>query len=148
MATTLAPCQVDVWYRVTDPLDEADVAESIAVLSPDERSRHSRFVFARDRRDYAAAHALLRQSLSRYADITPIRWRFREGGKPSLVVDDGAPSLSFNLSHTHGIVACAISGGSDVGIDVEAVAREVDEGVAERVFSETEYADKIGRAHV
>jgi 4'-phosphopantetheinyl transferase len=139
--TRLVPGQVDVWYRITDTLDEMDVADGIALLSPDERERHSRFAFARDRRDYAAAHALLRESLSRYAAVAPMAWRFRAGGKPSLVADDGFPSLSFNLSHTHGLVACAISNGSDVGIDVEAVDRSIDESVAERFFFETESAD-------
>ena len=54
---------------------------------------------------------------------------------------DGLPPLSFNLSHTHGLVACAITSGSDVGVDVESIGRDVTDGVAERFFSERENAD-------
>ena len=140
---TLAPGDVHVWCRATDSLGDADITDAVARLSPDERARYARFRFARDQRDYAAAHALLRTSLSRYADVAPGSWQFREapGGKPSLVLGDGMPPLSFNLSHTHGLVACAIASGSDVGIDVESVDRDVGDGVAERFFSESENAD-------
>ncbi len=72
--------------------------------------------------------------------MPPAAWRFREdpGGKPSLVEDARAPALSFSLSHTRGLVACAIAGGGDVGIDVEGVDRRVDAGLAQRFFSEPE----------
>jgi 4'-phosphopantetheinyl transferase len=138
---TLAAGEVEVWYRLTDTLGETDVMSAVALLSSDERAQQSRFVFARDSRDYAAAHALLRESLSRYADIAPTAWRFRAGGKPSLAADHDSRSLSFNLSHTHGLVACAVAGGRDVGVDVEPTDRRVDDGVAERYFSKTENAD-------
>jgi len=140
---TLSPGDVHVWCRATDALEEADLTPLISWLSPDERTRWARFRFPHDRRDYAAAHALLRTSLSQYADLAPGSWQFREapGGKPQLVPADGVPPLSFNLSHTHGLVACAITNGADVGIDVEAVARHVGDGVAERFFSPRENAD-------
>jgi 4'-phosphopantetheinyl transferase len=139
----LAPGDVHVWYRPTGSLGDKDVEDAVARLSQDERTRYARFRFARDRRDYAAAHALLRTSLSRYADLAPESWRFHEtpGGKPSLVLDAGVPRLSFNLSHTDGLVACAIAGGAEVGIDVESVDRDLRDGVAERFFSESENAD-------
>jgi 4'-phosphopantetheinyl transferase len=144
----LAQGDVHVWCRATDSLGDADIKAAVTLLSPEERSRYARFRFARDQRDYAAAHALLRLSLSRYADVTPRSWQFREasGGKPLLVLDEGMPRLSFNLSHTHGLVACAIASGSDVGVDVESVDRQVGDGVAERFFSESENADLRGRA--
>ena len=130
-----------VWIRRTDALTEADLAAEIPLLSLEERERHARFRFARDRRDFAAAHALLRRSLSRYADLPPNEWVFQQeaGGKPSLG-HGGVPPLSFNLSHTDGLVACAIATGLDVGIDVETVDRRVDVGVAERFFSAAENA--------
>jgi len=140
----LAPGHVHVFYQTTDAVDEA---AALAVLSDDERLRHSQFVLDRDRRDYAAAHALLRWSLSRYASVAPEAWQFRNGrhGKPSLAGDYGGLPLAFNLSHTHGLVACAIAVHADVGIDVESVTRAVDEGVSRRFFAAAEQ-DAIGRA--
>ena len=143
----LAQGDVHVWCRATDSLGDADIKAAVTLLSPEEHSRYARFRFARDQRDYAAAHALLRLSLSRYADVTPRSWQFREasGGKPLLVLDEGMPRLSFNLSHTHGLVACAIASGSDVGIDVESVDCHVGDGVPSG-SSESENADLRGRA--
>ena len=142
VARALGPGEVHAYYRVTHTLDERAVDDAVALLSSDERARYSRFMFARDRRDYAAAHALLRTSLSRYAEVAPPSWRFREdpGGKPSLVADPAVPPLSFNLSHTHGLVACAVAS-ADVGIDVQSVDRKVDDRVARRFFSAREAAD-------
>ena len=51
-----------------------------------------------------------------------------------------APALQFNLSHTRGFVACAISIANAVGIDVEAVSRNPDIEVADRFFSPREVA--------
>jgi len=139
---TLGAGEVHVRYRVTDALEEADIATAAAMLSPDEHARYVRLMFARDRRDYAAAHALLRTSLSRYAGVAPRQWRFRTDarGKPSLVATEDGFCLSFNLSHTHGLVACAITGGAEVGIDVESIDRVVDDRVAPRFFSARENA--------
>lgn len=144
MNTTLAPDHVHIWYRLTEALDETGVARAVAVLSDSERKRGQRFIFPRDRRDYAAAHALTRVALSRCADLAPEQWRFQQGtdGKPSLAADGNTPTLTFNLSHTHGLVACAIAPGVDVGIDVEGVDRQVGaEEVATRFFSPGERAD-------
>jgi 4'-phosphopantetheinyl transferase len=140
---TLDPGEVHVWYEITEASGDLEIEEALAILSPNERARQSRFMFARDRRDYAVAHGLLRRSLSRYADVPPESWRFceRPGGKPALVGDHGMPWLSFNLSHTHGLVACAIARGSEVGVDVESARRAVDAGVANAFFSEVENAD-------
>ena len=135
---------VHVFYQATDAVDEG---AALAVLSDNERLRHSQFVFDRDRRDYAAAHALLRWSLSRYAPVAPDAWQFRNRrhGKPSLAGDYGALPLAFNLSHTHGLVACAIAVDANVGVDVESVTRAVDEGVSRRFFAAAEQ-DAIARA--
>ena len=129
-----------MWYRPTEGLTDQDIVEARRLLSDDERARADRFVFERDRRDFTAAHALLRSTLSRYADVPPDAWRFEtaDGGKPRLAHHAG--SLSFNLSHTHGFVACVVAHGCDVGIDVESIDRRLDPALANRFFSATETA--------
>ena len=123
------PNEVHAWYELTDNLDGSAIDAALSVLSPEERWRHDKFRFARDRRDYAAAHALLRTSLSQYADVPPHAWIFDrdERGKPKLA-DRYAPGnvLTFSLSHARGIVGCAVSSGSDVGIDVECTDSTID----------------------
>lgn len=142
---TLAPNEVHVWYRLTESLDDSALAAARSVLSSEECLRHDRFQFARDRRDYAAAHALLRTSLSRYADVSAHAWTFEKDthGKPKLSPDRCGTglALTFNLSHARGIVACAIAPGPPVGIDVERTDPTVDwSPVVERYFTRAEIA--------
>ncbi len=136
---------VHVRYRRTDALDDAALANAVARLSDDERARHERFHAQRDRNEYAVAHALLRTMLSALDDRPPDAWRFVAGpqGKPALA--DAQSPLAFNLSHAHGLVACAVTSGAAVGIDVEQVTRATDwRGIASRYFSPAELAEIDG----
>jgi 4'-phosphopantetheinyl transferase len=57
------------------------------------------------------------------------------------VKESGAPPLAFNLSHTHGLVACAVAHDAQVGVDVECVERATaSRAIAERYFSAPELA--------
>ncbi|MDA1184689.1 MAG: 4'-phosphopantetheinyl transferase superfamily protein [Acidobacteria bacterium] len=136
---------VHVTYRHTEALGGTALDADVSLLSVDERARLARFVFARDRRDFAASHALLRRRLSTHADLPPDAWTFEvePGGKPHLSADhvgaDPAFNLAFNLSHTHGLVACAIGRGVDIGVDVESIDRAVEgRDIATRYFSPDE----------
>ena len=137
---TLGRSEVHIWYRATD----SSARSAVSLLSADERTRHDRLVFPRDRRDFAEAHALTRRVLSLYEDVAPADWMFEIAaeGKPFLPRDrTGASPLSFNLSHTHGLVACAVARGADVGLDVELIGRAVDErGISMRYFTQAENA--------
>jgi 4'-phosphopantetheinyl transferase len=145
----LAPDEVDVWFRRTESLTDAELAALDPVLSDDERARRDRLVFAADRRDFTAAHALLRQTLSRYATVAPEDWRFEIGpyGKPALPSDPGSgPALSFNLAHTRGLIACVVARRADVGVDVEQGERASGvREIAERFFAEDEIQALEGR---
>jgi 4'-phosphopantetheinyl transferase len=137
---SVAALDVHVFYRDTASLDEAAIATAVSALSAEERAQFARFHFPHDARDYAAAHALLRTVLSRKSDRRPESWRFDKAphGKPFLL-DEGGGSPSFSLSHTRGMVACAVTSGIDVGVDVESVDREVNVlDIAARFFSVSE----------
>lgn len=97
------------------------------VLSNDECNRAARFMFASDRRDFIAAHALLRTTMSEFATTTASEWRFKTttDGKPIVDCRMGTTYLDFNISHTSGLVACVVARNIDVGIDVERVDRGV-----------------------
>ena len=135
---------VHVWYLATASLDDDGVTAALSLLSPDERQRSDRFVFRRDRRDFAAAHALTRRVLSSYENVAPRDWTFEAtaDGKPCLPAGHaGGPPLVFNLSHTHGLVACAVARDGDIGLDVERIDRAVDaRGIAARYFTAGESA--------
>ena len=136
------PGEIAVWYRRTESLSDSDLQAIDAVLSDEERLRRDRFVFERDRRDFAAAHALLRTVLSTYEATPPGEWRFERDrhGKPFVSAPQaGTPPLAFNLSHTRGCVCCAIARAARVGVDVERLGRVTDASeIAERYFAAEE----------
>jgi len=128
-----------VWYALTERLAESGIAQARDLLSPAERARGDRFRFARDRRDFAVAHALLRHALTVHEGMPASPWSFEEGphGKPFLT--PGQSALEFNLAHTNGLVACVLTTVGPVGVDVESLDRAVNgDGVAERFFSPPE----------
>lgn len=115
-----------------------------ALLTSDERERMARFVFERDRRAFLLTRALVRTMLSRYAAVAPADWRFIANvhGRPEILDrPDGVPDLRFNISHTQGLIACAVTIGREVGVDVELVTRHLTHDVAGRHFAPGEVSD-------
>lgn len=102
------------------------------LLSAEEAAADRRFRVAPARRQHLAARALVRTTLSRYAEIEPRSWRFRPGpqGRPEIVGPAAAPPLRFNLSHTRGLVACVVTLEVAAGVDVERPARRLSDPLA------------------
>jgi 4'-phosphopantetheinyl transferase len=102
------------------------------LLSPQEETADRRFRVESARRQHLAARALVRTTLSRYAEVDPRRWRFRSGpqGRPEIADPAGTPALRFNLSHTRGLVACLVTLGLDAGVDVERPGRRLRDPLA------------------
>ena len=114
------------------------------LMSEDEHDRMQRFVFERDQRDFLLTRALVRTMLSRYAAIAPCDWRFiaNAHGRPEILDrPSGVPDLRFNISHTDGLIACAVTIGREVGVDVEHVSRHLTHDVAGRFFAPGEVTD-------
>lgn len=146
--------EIHLWYTSDDETwDPARLARSRALMNPAERARCDRLYFERDRRLFTLARALVRCALSRYAPVAPDAWCFVEGshGKPRIDVDrvsaPEARGLYFNLSHTHGLVACAITRMTpEVGVDVERLDRTTELlSIAGHYFSASEVADLRAR---
>jgi 4'-phosphopantetheinyl transferase len=132
---------VSVWYSFTDDVAESDCGAAQDLLSDSERVRCRRLRFEEDRVSFIVAHALLRTALSRCAAAGPREWRFSTSGRgrPEIDGPPTRPRLRFNLSHTRGLVACAVTLERDVGIDVERIGRRARTGaLAERHFSSSE----------
>lgn len=136
------PNDIHVWFgRTTDWTFPEHSSRLSAVLSQSERDRAARFHFDRDREAFVLSHALLRHALSASMPRRPESWQFIESnfGKPRIAPDQGNEPLTFNLSHTPGLVACAVAWNLDIGIDVENVERAVEEDqLAFRSFSQRE----------
>jgi 4'-phosphopantetheinyl transferase len=131
---------VDLWSASLEP--PALLASHLAgYLSSDERARADRFVFPRDRNHFVAGRAFLRLLLGQYLGTEPRALRFSYGpnGKPALA--DDRSDLRFNLAHSGALAVCALTRGSEVGVDVERLRPIRDaEGVAQSAFSPREVA--------
>lgn len=140
--TVLQPLHTDVvrvrWLPVSRCHAE-DLSRWRGMLDTDELVQAERFIFAADREAYTAAHALLRAMLSAASGLPTATWRFAQClfGKPILVAEGTGKGLRFNLSHTRGLVACAIAY-DEVGVDVEAADRKVDFALADQFFAPEE----------
>lgn len=145
----IEPERVAVFLFSQRPSSAECVAWCDTQLSSEERGRAERFVTRELREDYVVAHGMLRHLLSRYLGVPASSLDFANGpaGKPVLVArHTEAPPISFNLTHSGGLAALAVSDGRAIGIDLEAPDREIDAlSIARNYFFGEEY-DAIARA--
>ncbi len=133
--------EVHVWLTHVDTLDENGQARSAALMSGPERVRHDRYRFAKDRKLFFIARAMVRTLLSCYSGYPCSAWTFKENrwGRPEIDNPSLRPTLRFNISHTKGLVACILAVDREVGIDVENTSRPIEYlTIAESVFSPSE----------
>ncbi len=113
-----------------------------ALLDSTEQHHYGRLPRPAAQHAYLLTRVLVRTMLSHYRPLPPSAWRFQPGpqGRPEIV-NPQAQGLRFNVSHTQGLLACAVADHGDIGIDVESLQRNHDIlAIAQRFFSPHEYA--------
>jgi 4'-phosphopantetheinyl transferase len=131
---------VHLWYVLSDAVtDPALLARYAALMAPDERARHDRFVFQKDRHQFLVTRGTIRTLIGRVLGVDPADCVFAADayGRPALRHPPGAP-LAFNISHTRGLVVCALARAREIGVDVEDLQRPVSHDLARRFFSASE----------
>jgi 4'-phosphopantetheinyl transferase len=137
--TVPAENSVAVFFTRVPYLTGDQISSLLHCLSPEELDRASRFVFEKDRQLYITAHALLHYCLDCAACEPKQKFLVGPYGKPELEPPFGDPPLRFNLSHTNGMVACALSRGYVLGVDVEEINRSLNlEAIVRRAFAPEE----------
>lgn len=137
----LAP-QFDLWWTRYSELTNHPVLEEYRqIINDSERAKEGQFYFAKDRLRYLVTRALVRTVLSRYLSIGAADLQFGQNayGRPHVLAADASQPLSFNISHTDGLIALAVSRCGDVGVDVEnIVTRRAALEIAPRFFASAE----------
>lgn len=136
-----APAPIDVWLVFVEGEQDYPLQCYRQLLAPDERAREARFHFEKDRRRFVITRALVRTVLSRYAPVSPADWIFRANayGRPEAAnTDPAVKDLRFNVSHTTGLIALAVTRGRELGIDAEDIRRPAGLEAAEHFFSRDE----------
>lgn len=144
----LPQLEVHVWLARPEQITSNELLRDYeGLLDAEETALRSRLRFEADRHRYLVAHALLRTTLSAYADVDPRDWRFSRNafGRPEPMPSHQG-RLRFNLSRTTGLIACAVTRDADLGIDVEDLHRMDDPmEVARHAFAPSEVADLEAR---
>ncbi|MER7206176.1 4'-phosphopantetheinyl transferase superfamily protein [Streptosporangium sp. NPDC000239] len=127
------------------PTDEIYSPAALDLLTEVERERAARFLKEAHRRDFVAAHLLVRRCAARVTgvpeeELTLLQHCDRCGpghGRPSLAE---FPELGVSLSHTGGYV-CAAAGPGRIGVDAERVpGGPFEESLAAQALSPAERA--------
>ena len=91
---------------------------------------------------FALGRLMARTLVGRALGVDPAAWTWREGPHGRPEVDHPSCDVHFNLTHSAGLVLCAISKGRAVGIDVENLTRPRPAwGLVERYCSPAEADD-------
>lgn len=118
---------VKVWKIEPERID-APLKLLLPALDSAERKRARSKRTEQSRRAYAVAHVCLREIIAAETGNDPGKILFAprrpSAGKPALA--NSAPhSLTFNLSHTQGLIVIAVARRREVGVDVEWLGRAV-----------------------
>ncbi len=118
--------EAHIWVAFPDRITDNGLLQDYRdLLSSGEQERLQRLRFERHRRERLIGTALVRTTLSRYADVVARDWVFERNqyGRPGLPPGQCELPLQFNLSHTTSLVACAVTLGREIGVDVEDLDR-------------------------
>jgi 4'-phosphopantetheinyl transferase len=135
----LADGEVHVWRAALEE-DESRVEKYFALLSPDEKARAARLVFANHRARFITARGILRYLLGQYSQTPPqdLTFEYSKHGKPALSTSH---SLCFNLSHSENQAVYVFGLNGRLGIDLEKHDEHTEKlTIAKRFFSLNEAA--------
>ncbi|WP_211451312.1 4'-phosphopantetheinyl transferase family protein [Collimonas antrihumi] len=124
-------------------LTDDDSDRFLACLSTEELLRYQRFLRPLRQREYLLGRILLRFAVARLAGIAPdavcVTERKNQAPLVQLPVTGSATPPYFSLSHSRGWVACAVSGDTALGLDIEILDAERDvDAIGRAAFSGAE----------
>jgi 4'-phosphopantetheinyl transferase len=133
---------IDLWLEDLS-LSNADYQHYWQLLDDHEQTKASRFFQEQHRRQYVASHGKLRTILATYTNISPAQLVFAitEFGKPYLILNSKAHTVTFNLSHSNNKMLLAIGYQCEIGIDIEAWNPKIDRNaIVKHCFADSEKA--------
>lgn len=114
--------EIFVW-RIVLPEFIDIYSECLNILSQDEQTRCSKFLFEKDRIRFILSHWALRCILANILNVAPASLQFTQNpyGKPELAGQFLNSPIRFNLSHSGDIALIVISYNIEIGIDIEQI---------------------------
>ncbi|XP_065855265.1 uncharacterized protein [Euphorbia lathyris] len=158
-----SPMETHLWYVVPDEVNSGSIlSRYMEILSPIEKENVLCMPGDQLQKRALLARTLVRTTIARYqirdhVDPRSIKFRRNIHGKPEVEwqTDHGCspPPLHFNISHTSSLIACGVTTGSQIGIDVEEKQRKIKNNIlafARRYFSchEVKFLSSISDSEV
>ncbi|CAH0992749.1 hypothetical protein SIN8267_02886 [Sinobacterium norvegicum] len=133
------------WVKPESIISQALLQRYWTIVSADEEQRIKGYHNQRQQHDGLITRVLVRYVLSQYEQTPEEGWCFSSTAEGKPHIDYPAyylgRRLSFNVSHTAGMIVCAVTVGQAVGCDVEWLARKNSlQAIAEKYFSPQEQA--------
>lgn len=115
------PIHLTIWLANLDKLPMELVSDWVGSLSAGEQQRYRAFIRAERQRQFVAGRMLLRHAVGVEAGAsgTAVRVEEQLGKPPVLTVDGARRAPFFSIAHSGSWLACAVSAGSAVGLDIE-----------------------------
>ncbi len=140
--TALKQNEIHLWYQSQDVcLTQSQTQQCLSKLSPEEQKIFATIISSAKKKEYLLTRKLVRNVLSRYANVKPFDWQFTKNkyGCPQIKnhLEFG---LTFNISHCSGLIVCAVALTCELGVDVELVKENQDLiDLAKNNFSANEF---------
>ncbi|MBM87470.1 MAG: hypothetical protein CMQ41_03765 [Gammaproteobacteria bacterium] len=139
---SLPQSEIHLWYANQAEFNGPELESNcLSWLTESETIRYHRYISDYHRKQFLLGRMMIRNSLSKYAEIEPQDWKFEENryGKPVIVSSQRAKPLFFNLSHSSERLVLAIAAHVSIGVDIELCnkPRRVIK-IADRYFSHSE----------
>lgn len=130
--------EVHVWHYNIEHSDNLQT-ELYAILSDAEQQKANEYHHENAKKEYIAAHGILRKILGEYIQVAAKNIDITIGahGKPLLTAPFN--EIKFNLSHSNNHILVAVAKNREVGIDLENTLRKTNAlKLAQRFFTERE----------
>lgn len=139
---------IDIYYTQVLELEPGVTRKLLSILDEREKYVYERYLFAQKKVEFLVGRYILKNLLAYHLGRKPESIYFNQNkyGKLCLgdtLQDEMYGKIEFNLSHSHGMVACALALEHEVGIDTEMLDGNLLD-IAKRVFApgELEYIFK------
>ncbi len=137
----LRPGTVDIYFINIYEINPQLRQTMLQVLDREETERYQRLKLLETKMEFVVGRFLIKTFLSSLFGIKPqqIQFRQNEYGKLYLTPEfqTETDDIYFNISHSHGVVAIAVTTGFEIGVDIEKVGQPIFD-IVERFFSPTE----------
>lgn len=133
---------VEIYHWLLSLDQPGETQAAMEILSDSEKQHLEKIISPDHKVAFLTARSNLRRILGQRTNQPASALQFQTGphGKPKI----SDPSVHFNLSHSGGVAALAISSTISVGVDIEKI-RPVKKEIARRFFTSNE-ADQIEKA--